>query len=100
MQAPALIYSAQFKNHSFATQFNLADKKPRLISGSLTYSDAEDEITLLAERIFQLETENDFSMKRWNAASNVVGSSHLFLCWMLHGSTKFGVRAVALQSAN
>ena len=39
-------------------EFNMADKKPRLIVGTLTYSDAENDITLLAGRLFQLESQD------------------------------------------
>ena len=39
-------------------EFNMGDKKPRLIVGTLTYAEAEDEITLLAERIFPLRTDD------------------------------------------
>ena len=39
-------------------EFNMGDKKPRLIVGTVAFSEEEDEITVLAERIFPLEPQD------------------------------------------
>ena len=39
-------------------EFNMGDKKPRLIVGAVTYSEEEEEITVLAERIFPMEPQD------------------------------------------